>query len=84
MEELKRLPNLLIADVEQLAADAGSARSANIVLLGAASPILGIATADIESGIERIFARKGEKIVEANITAFRAGVASVADQLKRE
>ncbi len=83
MAELKSLPNLLMVDVEQLAADASVARSANIVLLGAASPILGIAAADIEGGIERIFARKGEKVVEANIKAFRIGVESVADQLKK-
>ncbi len=83
MAELKSLPNLLMVDVEQLAADASVARSANIVLLGAASPILGIAAEDIEGGIERIFARKGEKVVEANIKAFRIGVESVADQLKK-
>ncbi len=83
MAELKKLPNLLMVDVEQLATDAGVARSANIVLLGAASPILGIGAEDIKGGIERIFSRKGEKIVEANIKAFAVGVESVAEQLKR-
>ncbi len=84
MAELKSLPNLLMVDVEQLASDAGVTRSANIVLLGAASPILGIAAEDIEGGIGRIFARKGEKVVEANIKAFKVGIESVADQLKGE
>lgn len=83
MAELKKLPNLLMADVEQIAKDAGVARSTNIVLLGAASPILGIKSEDLEEGIKRIFARKGEKVVEANITAFNIGVESVADQLKK-
>ncbi|MFI3305553.1 MAG: indolepyruvate oxidoreductase subunit beta [Rikenellaceae bacterium] len=80
--ELQKLPHLLMADVEQIAADAGVARSTNIVLLGAASSILGIKSEDLEEGIARIFARKGEKIVEANIKAFRIGVEAVADQLK--
>ncbi|MFR9672281.1 MAG: 2-oxoacid:acceptor oxidoreductase family protein, partial [Rikenellaceae bacterium] len=83
MAELRKLPNLLMVDVEQIASEAGSARSANIVLLGAASPILGIEAKDLEGGIERIFSRKGEKIIASNIAAFQAGVASVAEQLKR-
>ncbi len=83
MAELRKLPNLLMVDVEQLASDAGVARSANIVLLGAASPILGIKGEDLEGGISRIFERKGEKIVEMNIKAFKVGVDSVADQMKK-
>ncbi len=83
MAELGKLPNLLMVDVEELAKDAGVARSANIVLLGAASPILGIKGEDLKGGIKSIFARKGEKIVDMNITAFEVGVSSVADQLKK-
>ncbi len=83
MAELKALPNLLMVDVEELAREAEATRSANIVLLGAASPILGIDTEDLKGGVKRIFGRKGEKIVEMNIKAFEAGVASVAEQLKK-
>ncbi len=83
MAELRKLPNLLMTDVEQVAADAGVTRSANIVLLGAASSILGIKGEDLKAGIERIFSRKGEKIVEMNIKAFEVGVESVAEQLKK-
>ncbi len=84
MDELKKLPNLLMVDVEQLATEAGAARSANIVLLGAASPILGgLDSKDLMAGIERIFGRKGESIVAMNIAAFNKGVESVADQLKK-
>ncbi len=83
MAELNKLQNLLMADVEQLAQEAGVSRSANIVLLGAASPILGIGAEDLKAGIERIFSRKGEKIVEMNIKAFEVGVESVAEQLKK-
>ncbi len=81
MAELNKLPHVLMADVDQIAKDAGVARSANIVLLGAASPILGIASEDLEGGIRRIFERKGEQIVAKNIEAFAIGTQAVADQL---
>ncbi len=79
--ELKKMPHLLTLDVEQLAKDAGVARSANIVLLGAASTILAIEQKDLEAGIARIFARKGQDIIDANIKALRIGAEAVKDQL---
>ncbi len=82
MEELNKIPNLLTLDVEQIAKDAGLARSANIVLLGAASTILAFSQKDLEGGISRIFARKGEKIIDMNITALRLGAEAVKEQLK--
>ncbi len=81
--ELAKLPNLLTLDVEALAKDNGVARSANIVLLGAASTILAIEQKDLEEGISRIFSRKGEAIVEANIKALRVGAEAVKEQLKK-
>ncbi len=82
LDELNALKNVLILDVETLAKDAGLARSANILLLGAASKFLGIEAKDLEGGIARIFARKGEAIIEANIKAFNIGVEAAAEQLK--
>jgi indolepyruvate ferredoxin oxidoreductase beta subunit len=73
MAEYDRLPNAVVLDLEQMAKDAGSARSSNVVLLGAASPFLGIGFEKLENGIRRIFGRKGEEIVEANLKALRAG-----------
>ncbi|MFR9649537.1 MAG: indolepyruvate oxidoreductase subunit beta [Rikenellaceae bacterium] len=81
--ELSKIPNLLQLDVEQIAKDAGVARSANIVLLGAASTILAFSQKDLEDGIARIFARKGEKIIDMNIKALRLGAEAVKEQLKR-
>ena len=45
----------------------------NIVLLGACSKLIGIEPEKIEDGIRRIFARKGENVVESNIKAYKAG-----------
>ena len=40
--ELDKLPNKVVFDVEEIAKEAGSVRAANIVLLGASAPFLGI------------------------------------------
>ncbi|MDD2293691.1 MAG: indolepyruvate oxidoreductase subunit beta [Bacteroidales bacterium] len=73
LAELRSLNNVIMIDVEAIAREAGNARGSNIVLLGACSHLLGIAPVKFEEGIRRIFARKGDDIVEMNIKAFRAG-----------
>lgn len=73
MAELDKLPHKVILDVEKIAKEVASARSANIVMLGAAAPFLGIEYAKIEEGIRRIFGRKGEEIVQMNLKALEAG-----------
>lgn len=79
MAELSKVKNLVMLDVDTIAKDCGNSRAANMVLLGAASPFLGMEAKNIEDGIERIFDRKGADIVELNIKALRAGRA-VAEQ----
>lgn len=71
--ELAALPHVVTLDVDAIAKSAASPRAANIVLLGAAAPFLGIAADKLEAGIRAIFARKGDQIVEMNLAAFRAG-----------
>lgn len=71
---LDRLPNRVVLDVESLAREAGApVQAANMVLLGAAVPMLDIELEKIEAGIVRIFSRKGEEITAKNIAALRAG-----------
>ncbi|HKL92170.1 MAG TPA: indolepyruvate oxidoreductase subunit beta [Bacteroidales bacterium] len=79
-EALDRVPNKVILDVESIAKDLGSVRVSNIVMLGAATPFLGIAYEEIENGIRRIFDRKGQAIVELNLRALAAGK-EVADRM---
>jgi indolepyruvate ferredoxin oxidoreductase beta subunit len=71
--EYDKLPNKVILNVEQIAKDLGAPRSGNVVLLGAASPYIGIDFSKLENGIRQIFGRKGEEIVEINLKALRAG-----------
>lgn len=71
--ELDKLPHKVVLDVEAIAKEAGSMRAANIVMLGAATPFLGIEYEKIEDGVRSIFARKGEEIVAMNLKALEAG-----------
>ena len=72
-EELGKLPHKVVLDVEAIAKEVGSVRAANIVMLGAAAPFIGIEYDKIADGIRRIFGRKGEEIVEMNLKALKAG-----------
>ena len=72
--ELSALPNVVQLDIEQVAKDAGSARSANVVLLGMASKYIEIVSDEaLRNAVATIFARKGEKVVESNLKAFDMG-----------
>ncbi len=71
--DLERLPNVIMLDIEQQAKDAGVPRSANVILLGAAQKAIGIEYAKLEDAIRRVFGRKGEAIVDANIKALAIG-----------
>ena len=75
--ELHKLPHVIAIDVDAIAKEVGSPRSANMVLLGATAAVLHILDPDkLRDGIRTIFGRKGDAIVEANIKAFDAGLAS--------
>lgn len=80
-EELNKLPHKVILDVEAIAKEVATARAANIVMLGAATPFIGIEYDKIADGICHIFGRKGEEVVEMNLKALKAGY-DVAQSLK--
>lgn len=72
--ELSALPHVVQLDIEAVAHETGSARSANVVLLGMAAKYIEILSADaLRSAVAKIFERKGEKVVEANLKAFDMG-----------
>jgi indolepyruvate ferredoxin oxidoreductase beta subunit len=71
--EIDKLPHKVVLNIEQIAKELGSARAANMVLLGATTPFLGIDYARIEEAVSDIFARKGEEIVTLNKKALEAG-----------
>ncbi len=63
----------LLVEAEPLARQAGSGRAGNVVMLGAASPYLGISAEQLEAAIARFFERKGDEVVNMNLNAFRLG-----------
>jgi len=66
--------NHVLLDVEALAKEAGApSQAANMVLLGAAIPMLGIDHDKMIAGVQRVFARKGEAVVASNVAAVEAG-----------
>ena len=73
MEEIKKYPNHLILDADKMAKELGSPRSANIIMLGAASRYINIHVENFEKGILKLFGRKGQEIVNVNIEAFHSG-----------
>ena len=73
MKEIKKVKNHIIIDADLIAKEAGSARSGNMVILGAASPFIDMPYDSLENAIRELFRRKGEQIVEPNLKAFKAG-----------
>jgi len=73
IKEIMKIKNSILIDADTVAKDCGSVKSANMVILGASSPHLDLPCESLENGIRRLFASKGEKIVELNLKAFRAG-----------
>lgn len=74
LNRIKAYDHHVLLDVETLAKEAGApAQAANMVLLGAAIPMLGIEHDKMIDGVKRVFARKGEAVVETNIKAVEIG-----------
>lgn len=71
--DLDKLKNVIVLDIDKLAKENGTPRSANVILLGAAQKALGIGYTKLEDSIRRVFTRKGEAVVEANIKALAVG-----------
>jgi indolepyruvate ferredoxin oxidoreductase beta subunit len=74
-------PHHALIDADRLARAAGSGRSANMVVLGAASRFLKLDQASLEQAMAERFARKGERVVEVNCRAFRFGRTAAAAYL---
>ena len=76
--ELNALPQVATLPIEDVAKENNLPKSANVVLLGMAAKYIDILTPEqLRESIARVFASKGEKIVEANQKAFDLGMAAV-------
>jgi indolepyruvate ferredoxin oxidoreductase beta subunit len=75
MGELQKIKNHIAIDADTAAKEAGSPKSSNMVMLGAASPFLDIPFECLETAVHTLFGKKEAKIVEANIKALHVGKA---------
>lgn len=71
--EIEKLPHNIAINADEIARKVKSPRSSNMVVLGASSPFIDIPYESLEEGIKKIFGKKGEKIVQLNIDALKAG-----------
>jgi indolepyruvate ferredoxin oxidoreductase beta subunit len=72
-DRVRSVPGSVLIEAGRLAREAGSMRAANVVMIGAASALLPLPAATIEACISEGFAARGERVVETNLKAFRAG-----------
>ena len=70
---IEALPHHLLIDAVAIAKEAGSMRCANMVVLGAGSPFIGISEDALRTAIEQVFSGKGTKVVETNLKGFNLG-----------
>ncbi|HEX6988249.1 MAG TPA: 2-oxoacid:acceptor oxidoreductase subunit alpha [Bacillota bacterium] len=78
-------PGTLVVGVpmSRIARELGGVIMKNMVGTGASAALLGLPAESFESMIAERFGGKGEKVVEANLQAFRAGYRGIADQGER-
>ena len=75
--EIRKIKNHVLFDADAIAKEIKASRSMNVVVLGAAIQHLGFSEAEIATSIKAIFAQKGDKIVEDNLRALKAGIAEI-------
>ena len=73
IKEIRTMPQHIIIDADEIAKDLGNKRAANMVILGAALPFIGMESQIFHDAVRTIFGRKGEEIVKLNIDALQAG-----------
>jgi indolepyruvate ferredoxin oxidoreductase beta subunit len=75
LDEIWKLPRYVTIDADRVAKDQGSVKAANIVVLGAAIPFLGLKYESLQKALEVMFAKKGADMVALNHKALKAGKA---------
>ncbi len=73
LDAVRAIPQHLLLDADTMAKEAGSVKAANIVILGASAPFLGMDFELLENAVRFIFTKKGERVVDLNLKALNAG-----------
>lgn len=76
--ELNSLSRVATLPIEDVAKDNNMPKSANVILLGMAAKYIGILTPEqLRESVARVFASKGEAVVEMNLKAFDLGMDAI-------
>ncbi len=81
MAEIEAQPRHIALDADEIARQMGSPKSANMVILGAASPFLDIEYTSLQNAIRSIFRKKGDDVIQVNLDALEAGRRFTTDKL---
>ncbi|NOY82574.1 MAG: indolepyruvate oxidoreductase subunit beta [Kiritimatiellaeota bacterium] len=79
-DELRRAPQALLLDADALARQAGSGRTMNVVVLGAAAHALALPDSMLEQSLQERFTPKGDEVVQMNLRAFALGRQTASNQ----
>jgi indolepyruvate ferredoxin oxidoreductase beta subunit len=74
LAQIRSYKNVVAIDADKIAKRINSPKASNVVILGAASPYLGIPYENLENGIRKLFGRKGEELINMNLSALKAGI----------
>jgi len=75
-DTITRSSKSIFIDAAALAREVGNTKTYNIVMLGAASPYIGLPQDRLEDSIAALFERKGKALVDMNIAAFHKGLST--------
>ncbi|MBI9104486.1 MAG: indolepyruvate oxidoreductase subunit beta [Spirochaetales bacterium] len=75
LDRIAELDNSTIIDDKEAAIEAGAARASNMVIVGAAAPLLPIKEETLLGAIRELFASKGAEVIGINEKAFSLGAA---------
>ncbi|MBN2246282.1 MAG: indolepyruvate oxidoreductase subunit beta [Candidatus Aminicenantes bacterium] len=82
LEKVGEISHPIIIDSKKLAAEAGSVRAQNMVMLGAASLDLIVEENSLLKFIEVLFKPKGQALVDMNHKAFELGKKAALEQIR--
>ncbi len=71
--DVKKVKNHILIDAEDIAKELGNVLASNIVMVGAAADKTCFSMEQLITAIKDIFGSKGDKVVELNLNALKAG-----------
>lgn len=70
---IRAIPSSILVEAGDLAKQAGNVKTANMVMVGAVAHLLPVTEEALGAEIRRAFGGRGDKLLDANLAAFRLG-----------